>query len=74
MMPQVSGFDVVNALHERLDTAGIPILVMTAKQITEEDRTTLNGFVTTIVEKADFDGDRFAAEVRRAMSGRALAA
>ena len=74
MMPEVSGFDVVNALHARPATARIPILVITAKQITEEDRTTLNGFVTTIMEKAEFDGDRFTAEVRRAMSGRPRAA
>jgi CheY-like chemotaxis protein len=69
MMPEVDGFDVVKALHERPDTARIPILVVTAKQITAEDRTTLNGYVTTIVEKAEIDRERFTAEVRRAMSG-----
>jgi PAS domain S-box-containing protein len=74
MMPEVSGFDVVNALHAGLDTARIPILAITAKQITEEDRTTLNGFVTTIMDKAEFDHHRFTTEVRRAMSGRPLAA
>ena len=30
----------------------------------------LNGYVTAIMEKAEFDRDRFTAEVRRAMSGR----
>jgi CheY-like chemotaxis protein/nitrogen-specific signal transduction histidine kinase len=70
MMPDVSGFDVVDALHEDPGTAGIPILVLTAKAITAEDRNKLNGFVSTIMEKADFDGSRFAIEVRRAMSGR----
>jgi signal transduction histidine kinase/DNA-binding response OmpR family regulator len=74
MMPEVSGFDVVEALSERLDTARIPILVVTAMQITEEDRLRLNGCVTTIVEKARFDRDRFVTEIRRAMSGRAPAA
>jgi CheY-like chemotaxis protein len=70
MMPVVSGFDVVEALKERPETARIPILVVTAKQITGEDRARLSGYVTTIMEKADFDSDRFTAEVRRAMSGR----
>ena len=74
MMPEFSGFDVVNALPARPDTACIPILVITARQITEEDRRTLNGFVATIMEKAEFDGDRFTAEVRRPMSGRPQAA
>ena len=73
MMPEVSGFDVVEALNEHPDTARIPILVVTAKQITAEDRATLNGNVTTIMEKAGFDADRFMAEVRRALSGRPLA-
>jgi PAS domain S-box-containing protein len=74
MMPEVNGFDVVAALHEQPDTARIPILVVTAKQITPEDRAKLNGYVTTIMEKATFDPERFTAEVRRAMSGRPVVA
>ena len=70
MMPEVNGFDVVAALNEQPDTARIPILVVTAKQITDEDRAKLNGYVTTIMEKGEFDRARFTAEVRRAMSGR----
>jgi len=70
MMPEVSGFDVVAALNEDLETARIPILVVTAKHITPEDRRKLNGHVMAIMEKANFDRDRFIAEVRRAMAGR----
>jgi CheY-like chemotaxis protein len=70
MMPEVNGFDVVEALRGYPETAHIPIMVVTAKRITAEDRTKLNGYVATIMEKADFDRDRFMAEVRRAMSGR----
>jgi DNA-binding response OmpR family regulator len=74
MMPEVSGFDVVTALHAQADTARIPVLVVTAKQITAEDRVRLNGYVMTIMEKAEVDAERFTAEVRRAMSGRQLVA
>ena len=74
MMPEVNGFDVVEALSEDPDTARIPILVVTAKQITAEDRAKLNGYVTTIMEKTEFSRDRFTAEVRRAMSGRRVVA
>jgi PAS domain S-box-containing protein len=70
MMPEVNGFDVVSALVEDPATAGIPVIVVTAKHITAEDRGKLNGYVTAIMEKADFDRDRFIAEVRRAMVGR----
>ena len=45
MMPEVNGFDVVEALKQQPDTARIPILVVTAKQITAEDRARLNGYV-----------------------------
>jgi CheY-like chemotaxis protein len=74
MMPDVSGFDVVDALHEDPSTSGIPIVVVTAKEVTPKDRARLNGFVTAIVEKSSFDPGQFAGEVRRAMSGRALVA
>jgi CheY-like chemotaxis protein len=74
MMPDVNGFDVVEALNEHPDTARIPILVVTAKQITDEDRAKLHGYVAAIMEKAEFDTDRLAAEVRRATSGRPLVA
>ncbi|HEY5023174.1 MAG TPA: response regulator, partial [Gemmatimonadaceae bacterium] len=73
MMPEVTGFDVVAALHEDPDTASIPIVVVTAKHITAEDRERLNGYVMSIMEKANFDRDRFIGEVRRAMAGRHVA-
>ena len=72
MMPEVNGFEVVEALKNHPDTACIPILVVTAKQVTAEDRVKLNGCVTATLEKTDFDCDRFTAEVRRAISGRLL--
>jgi CheY-like chemotaxis protein len=72
MMPEVNGFDVVEALKGQPDTARIPIVVVTAKQITHEERAKLNGYVAAIVEKGKFDPASFIAEVRRAMSGRLL--
>ena len=74
MMPEVNGFDVVEALKEAPDTARIPILVVTAKEITAEDRARLSGYMTAIMEKSEFNPDRFTAEVRRAMSGRDVVA
>ncbi len=72
MMPEVDGFEVVSALKQSPDTARIPILVVTAKQVTAEDRTRLAGNVTTIMEKADFNHARFTTEIRRAMSVRSV--
>jgi PAS domain S-box-containing protein len=70
LMPEVNGFDVVEGLQEHPDTACIPILVVTSKELTDDDRVRLNGYVSAIMEKTEFDSDRFMAEVRRALAGR----
>ena len=70
MMPDVNGFEVVEALVENPATASIPVVVVTASEITAEERDRLAGSVTAIMGKSGFDGQRFAAEVRRAMTGR----
>ena len=71
MMPDVNGFEVVEALNQNPATASIPVVVVTASEISTEERTRLNGSVSTVMGKAGFDGQRFVAEVRRAMTGRA---
>jgi CheY-like chemotaxis protein len=70
LMPDVDGFAVVEALREHPDTASIPILVVTVKQVTAEDRLKLKHHVMTIIEKGEMDRNRFTAEIRRIMTGR----
>ncbi len=70
MMPEVNGFDVVEALKRDAATASIPVIVVTAKQITPEDRARLNGDVQKVIEKSEFNHGRFIGEVRRAMAGK----
>ncbi len=65
-----SGFDLVEALKADPATATLPILILTAKEVTAADRQRLNGHVLKIVEKSGFDGEHFLAEVRRALGGR----
>ena len=70
MMPEVNGFAVVEALQRNADTASIPILVVTAKQITALERAALNSDSSSlvhIVDKAGFNRARFVAEVKRAL-------
>lgn len=68
MMPEFNGFDVVDALQKNPNMAAIPVLVLTAKIITPEDRRRLNGHILKIMEKAGFRRDQFLGEVRRALS------
>ena len=68
MMPEVSGFDVVEVLKDSPETATIPIVVVTAKTLTTQDKATLNGLVAVVLQKATFDHGRFVNEVRRAVA------
>jgi CheY-like chemotaxis protein len=74
MMPDVNGFDVVEELRRNADTARIPIMVLTAMQLTAEERQKLNGYVIAILTKTELELEHFRAEVRRAMSSRKQAA
>ena len=71
MMPEVTGFDVVDALQREPETASIPIVVVTAKHITDVDRACLSEssqHVIPIVEKIGFNPRNFIAEVRRVLN------
>jgi CheY-like chemotaxis protein len=59
VIPGVDGFEVVAALRRDKEMSRVPILVHTAKTLTAEDRQRLEGTVETIVEKAEFQPERF---------------
>lgn len=67
MMPEVSGFDVVLALKDDPDTATIPIIIITSKLLTEQDRLKLNGHIETILAKSEFNPEILITEIRRAL-------
>jgi CheY-like chemotaxis protein len=70
MMPEISGFEVVKILQADSDTVNIPILVVTAKMITAQDRAALNidpARIIQIVPKAELNNELFIAEVRRTL-------
>ncbi len=68
MMQGVNGFEVVKALNKHPETARTPIVVLSSKQITSEDRARLDSCVA-IMGKTTFDRARFMDEVRRVISG-----
>jgi signal transduction histidine kinase/CheY-like chemotaxis protein len=67
-MPEINGFEVVKALKADPSTAHIPIVVITAKEPTAEDRQRLNGHIREIVGKSDLGGEWFIGEVQRALT------
>jgi GAF domain-containing protein/DNA-binding response OmpR family regulator/anti-sigma regulatory factor (Ser/Thr protein kinase) len=55
MMPKMDGFEFLDELRGRPDRQDIPVLVITAKDLTDEDRNRLNGGVERIIQKSDRD-------------------
>ena len=51
MMPVMDGFDFLLEMRANTDWQDIPVIVLTAKDLTEEDRKTLSGRVEQIVSK-----------------------
>jgi signal transduction histidine kinase/CheY-like chemotaxis protein len=51
MMPDVDGFEVVGQLNESVATSSIPILVLTAHDLSHADKERLNGRVLGIASK-----------------------
>jgi signal transduction histidine kinase len=64
LMPEMDGFQLVEALRQREAWRSIPIIVVTAKDLTAEDRLRLNGSVERILQKGAYRREALLAEVR----------
>jgi CheY-like chemotaxis protein len=61
MMPDLTGFDVVEALRAEEVTRSIPIMVLTSKTLTENDKRALNGQVAAIFQRNSVAGTELTA-------------
>ncbi len=64
MMPELDGFSVLDALQTKPETANIPVIVVTAKELTQEEKNRLKGRIQTLMQKGDFMSDELIDEVR----------
>jgi threonine synthase len=64
MMPEMDGFAVLDILRGRAETANIPVIVATAKELTVEEKSRLQGQIQSLMMKGDFLNDEFLEEVR----------
>jgi threonine synthase len=64
MMPEVDGFAVLDSLRSRQETANIPVIVATAKELTVDEKSRLQGQIQSLMLKGDFLNDEFLEEVR----------
>ncbi|HEX2060672.1 MAG TPA: response regulator [Thermoanaerobaculia bacterium] len=65
MMPNMSGFEVADSLKENPRTANIPILVLTSKDVSQEERTLLHAKVAGLVQKGRSAPEQLVREIRR---------
>ncbi len=65
MMPEMDGFEFAHRLRERPEWQRIPVVVLTARDITDRDRQRLNGDVEKIIEKGAWDHAALLHELRR---------
>lgn len=63
MMPEMDGFEFITNLRAREEWRAIPVVVLTAKDITPEDRMRLDGYVTQVIQKGSVNRDALLAEV-----------
>jgi signal transduction histidine kinase/DNA-binding response OmpR family regulator len=63
MMPVMDGFEFVRELRKRDAWRAIPVIIITAKDLSDDDRRQLNGHVEKILQKDAYRRDQLLAEV-----------
>ncbi len=64
MMPEMDGFEFVIELRRHEESRQIPVIVITARDLSAEDRQRLNGYVEKVLQKGTYSRDALLAEVR----------
>jgi len=70
VMPVMTGFDVLVQLRGNPLTKDVPVIVMTAKLLTAEEKKILKSQAQTIIEKSKFNKDSFLREIGLIMGRR----
>lgn len=68
MMPQMDGFSFVKQLQQNVLWRDIPVVVLTALDVTPEDRLRLNGYVENILQKGAYSVEELLMQIRNLMS------
>jgi CheY-like chemotaxis protein len=55
MMPEMDGFEFLEEMRRKAEWRDIPVVIVTGKDLTDADRSRLNGGVERIIQKTDRD-------------------
>jgi threonine synthase len=67
MMPEMDGFRFLDHWKRAPETARVPVIVVTAKELTPKERKSLEGHIARLMMKGDFVGDDLLEEITRAI-------
>ena len=70
LMPGMDGFEVVEALRADPDTKSVPVVILTSKSMTPQDKERLHGRITYVARKTEFDLSGLAGLLRWASTSR----
>jgi len=65
MMPEMDGFEFLRRLQQNPLWANLPVVILTAKELTREDRERLQNGVKAVFQKGAYGQDKLLTEVRR---------
>ena len=67
MMPEIDGFAVLETIKSNAATRDIPVIIVTAKEITAEDRERLDGHMIALFNKGMFTADELLENIARVL-------
>lgn len=67
MMPIMDGFEVIDNLKKSSDWADIPVIINTAKELTDNDQIKLTGSVTKILHKSQYSKHDFFIQIKNVL-------
>ncbi len=65
VMPETDGFEVLDRIRKKPETKNLPVIIVTAKNLSEDEKIRLRGRVITVITKGLSAPESFQNEIRR---------